>query len=443
MIIPAERDRIVEPYYPVTVGDTEYWRFREHEGQRRVLNSRARYTLALCGTQSGKTVLGPWWLMREVALRGPGDYLAVSPTYKLMALKMLPEFKKLFVKRSALGVYRKGDRIFEFSSKGISTLIGRETQTKTQIFFGHAQDPESLESATAKAAWLDEAGQRKFKLGSWEAIERRLSIYTGRVLLTTTPYYLGWMKTRLHDAALDGDPEVNLVQFASTMNPAFPESEFERMRNKLPPWKFEMMYRGRYVRPAGMIYGCWDDDLNTISPFAIPKHWKRHLGLDFGPVNLAGVFLAEEPDTGRYILYRDYLEGDKTIAKHRADMMAPEPMIPNAVGGSWSEKQWRREFRNNGLPVSRPPINSVEVGIDRVYELVNSRRLLVFNTLESLIDRIKAYTRVIDKDTDEVTEEIQDKNEYHRLDALRYIVSKLLHPVAATEQSHVKPGMRY
>ena len=43
------------------------------------------------------------------------------------------------------------------------------------MYFGHANDPDSLESATAKAAWLDEAAQNKFKLDSWEAILRRLS----------------------------------------------------------------------------------------------------------------------------------------------------------------------------------------------------------------------------------------------------------------------------
>ncbi len=52
----------------------------------------------------------------------------------------------------------------------------------SRILFGYATDPESLESATAKAAVLDEAGQKKFKVGAWQAILRRLALHQGRAL---------------------------------------------------------------------------------------------------------------------------------------------------------------------------------------------------------------------------------------------------------------------
>ena len=53
-----------------------------HRGQREVLASRSPITLALAGTQSGKTALGPWWLdARDAPPRGPGDYLVAGPTY--------------------------------------------------------------------------------------------------------------------------------------------------------------------------------------------------------------------------------------------------------------------------------------------------------------------------------------------------------------------------
>lgn len=36
-----------------------------HAGQARAWNSRARFTAIVAGTQSGKTVFGPVWLLRE------------------------------------------------------------------------------------------------------------------------------------------------------------------------------------------------------------------------------------------------------------------------------------------------------------------------------------------------------------------------------------------
>jgi hypothetical protein len=50
----------------------------------------------LAGTQGGKTSFGPVWLWREMQLRGPGDYLVVTPTFPLLEMKALPTLLQLF-----------------------------------------------------------------------------------------------------------------------------------------------------------------------------------------------------------------------------------------------------------------------------------------------------------------------------------------------------------
>ena len=174
--------------------------FSFHPGQARAWDSKRRIVLMLAGTQSGKTVFGPPWLWREIRARGPGDYLVVAPSYKLMALKALPSFTRLFETQLRLGRYHKGDKVFVVSRSGEQRLFGSTQDEATQIFFGHADDPESLEAATAKAAWLDEPGQKRFKLDSWWAIQRRLALHSGRILATTTPYNLGWLKRQVYDS---------------------------------------------------------------------------------------------------------------------------------------------------------------------------------------------------------------------------------------------------
>ena len=166
-----------------------------HAGQFAALDSSARFILVLAGLQSGKTVTGPIWLYNEIQNRGAGDYLVASPSFPLLNKKALPAFREYFERDLKLGEYKAGAKTFEFSKEGNRRTHG-DTRAHTTIFFGHAQDPDSLESATAKAAWLDEAGQNKFKLESWEAIQGRLSIHQGRALITTTPYNMGWLKTQ-------------------------------------------------------------------------------------------------------------------------------------------------------------------------------------------------------------------------------------------------------
>ena len=121
------------------------------------------------------------------------------------------------------------------------------------MVFGSAVNPESLESATAKAAWIDECGQDDFRLESWEAIQRRLSLHEGRVFGGTTPYNLGWLKQIVYDRWRAGEADFDVIQFRSIDNPAFPISEYERAKRTLPTWKFRTVYDGQFDRPAGLM----------------------------------------------------------------------------------------------------------------------------------------------------------------------------------------------
>src|SRR5919201_1681287 len=67
-----------------------------HPGQWQAWTSQRRLLVVLAGTQSGKTSFGPLWLQREISRCGAGDYLAVTITFPLLKLKMLPEFLRLF-----------------------------------------------------------------------------------------------------------------------------------------------------------------------------------------------------------------------------------------------------------------------------------------------------------------------------------------------------------
>lgn len=209
-------------------------RFNFHRSQLRAWDSDKRVVVICAGNQSGKTVSGPPWLHREIKRCGPGDYLVVAPTFKLLNKKALPQFLQLFETLLKLGRYNKSEHVFNVSPEGEEKLFGSKQDTPTVIFFGYAEDPESLESATAKAAWLDEAGQRKFKLASWQAILRRLGIHEGRVLITTTPYDLDWLKTKLYDPWKAGSELIDWINFESKDNPTFPITEWNRAKADLP-----------------------------------------------------------------------------------------------------------------------------------------------------------------------------------------------------------------
>ncbi len=364
----------------------------------------------------------PHWLYREIQNKGPGDYIVATPTYPLLGIKALPEFRRVFEDYLFLGRYiGSPTHHFTFSQFGEKKTFGNYGRDyRTNVFFGHASDPESLEAATAKAACLDEAGQKNFKLGSWEAIQRRLSIHQGRALITTTIYNLGWLKSQIWDRWRAGDEDIDVINFSSIANPRFPREEFERARRKLPRWKFDMFYKAIFTRPAGLIYDCFDDKLHTVPRFPIPDHWPCFLGLDFGGVHTAGLFYAQEPGTNKFYLYREYMAGGRTVVEHAAKLLENEPGIPFAAGGSKSESQWRQEFAMAGLPVREPVIDSVEVGIDRIYGAHKAGQIIVFDDLAGYLDEKLTYSRELD-DKGEPTEKIEDKESFHFMDAERYL----------------------
>ena len=365
--------------------------------------------------------------MNEIKECGPGDYIVATPTFPLLELKLLPEFKRLFETHFRLGRYTGSPtRKFVFSAAGERALFGETQDTPTQIFFGHAQDPDSLESATAKAAWLDEAGQAKFKKASFDALMRRLAIHRGRVFISTTPYYHGWLKHDLHDKA-DG-VKVEVVRFESRMNPAFSEEEWEDAKARLPAWKFDMFYRALFTKPAGLIYDVFDEERHVVPDFTPPDDWPRAWGFDFGGVNTANVKLARSPE-GIWHLYAEYLTGGKTAKEHATTLVKNDVLPKQSYGGAGSEDNWRAEFTQAGLTINEPPIRDVEVGINRVYELIKTDKLRICERCERILEELRTYSRKLD-DNNEPLEEIEDKNRYHNLDALRYIAAALLEPAS-------------
>jgi hypothetical protein len=339
-----------------------------------------------------------------------------------------------------LGHFVAGKNIFTFSDEGCMRVWGHVPDDPPRVLFGHAGDPESLESATIKAAWLDECGQRGFRLASYEAILGRLSIHQGRVLLTSRPYDLGWMKQLLWDpweSAGRNHPLIDIINFRSIENPAFSREEYYRAKRELPPWKFLMAYDGLFTRPAGLIYTSFDEARHKIPRFAIPPEWPRFVGLDFVGVNTAAIFFAEErvgaKPTGRLIAYREYKAGERSAAEHVYHLMKGEPRIPTCAGGSKSEGQWRREFAAGGtingvhvpgLPIHGPPQPDIEVGINRVFAAFALNKILIFDDLHGFLDELMSYSRELDA-TGEATEKIDDPHAWHWCDSARYLLSYL------------------
>jgi hypothetical protein len=383
-----------------------------HRHQSRVWLSTRRFIALLMGTQGGKTEFAVHWLHREIERCGPGDYLAISATFPLMNLKMVLAFLKVFRDIYKLGTWHAADKVFVFHDG------------ETRVIFGSATNPEQIESATAKAAWLDEAGQTQFRRDTWDAVLRRLSINEGRILITTTLYGVGWLKSEVYDPWKAGDEDFDVIQGDSIDNPAFPEREYYRAQRTMPQWKFNLFYRGMFERPAGLIYDSFDEEVCKIKRFILNKDWPRYVGHDFGPQNTAAIWYAEDPVTTFWYCYRAYKDGGLSAFQHAQkwkDMSQGENIV-RRVGGARHEEGWREDFTAAGWPIMAPAEFEVEVGINRVYGWHKTNKLFVFEDVGLYLDEKNTYSRVLD-DNFQPTEKIANKSAFHLMDAERYILS--------------------
>jgi hypothetical protein len=356
---------------------------------------------------------------------------------------MLPSLREVFEDVTGCGRYWSGDRVIELADPYGQFLARRSTDPMWgRVILRSAEAEGGLESSTARGAWLDEAGQDSFRIESWYAVLRRLSLHRARALLTTTLFNFHWLKSEVHDRAVAGDPDYAVIHFDSTENPAFPPQEWERARRTMPPWRFAMQYQGRYEKPAGSIYDCFDSrpyPFGHVEPsFTPPVSWKRSIGLDFGGQNTAAVFLAQD-EAGLLHAYREYHAGSRTAAEHTKALLKGEPTVPVCVGGSPSEGQWRAEFGAAGLPIHPPAVSDVEVGIGRVYGTLKAKEIVFQAHLDRTLRELQSYSRKLDR-SGEPTEQIENKSQYHACDSLRYIVGCLKRSIPTTTPAVVGPG---
>lgn len=401
-----------------------------HKGQREVLLSNARIRLVVSGAQSGKTSFGPWVVYGEILKRGPGTYLAITTTYDLFKNAMLPQMRLVFEKVLRIARFWRGDRVLEIADPQTGEFYGRSADDPSmwaRILLRSVQSGGSLEAATAKFVWMDEFGMDEWNVDVWEAIRARVTATGGGILGTTTPYNLGWVYSVLYQRWKSGDPEITWFNWPSTANPMFPKEEFETARRTMEEWRFRMRYLGQFAEPPSLVYRLPEDFY--VPRFTIPPHWPVVVGVDFGGANTARVALAQDPDTGKWFVFHEWLGGGIPTVEHAEKAWQDYGLWKGrlrAFGGAPGEGQERRDWAQAGFPVEEPPVAGVETRINAVQQLLREGRLHCFSDLHGLRHEFATYRRKTLSDGT-ILDEIADKNRFHRLDALGYAVVGIMY----------------
>ncbi len=197
-------------------------------------------------------------------------------------------------------------------------------------------------------------------------------------------------------------------------------SKAEMLANT-PPYLRDARSKGTPSLGSGAIFPIPQDDF-VIPAFEIPRHFAKGYGLDVGWNRTAAIFGAHDRDADVLYIFTEHYRGQAEPSVHAAAIKARGEWLigaidPAAKGRSQKDGEALIDnYRALALNLVSAD-NSVEAGIQAVWERLSSGRLKVFSNCTNLLAEHRIYRR-------DEKGAIVKKND-HAMDALRYLVMTL------------------
>jgi len=357
----------------------------------------------------------------------PGNFgLICRKVRATLAQTTIKTFLELVCPRELISNYNK--------SEGLVTL-----HNGSQILFGGLDDPLKLGSLNLGWAGIDEAIESTED--DWRMLEGRLRLINvpHQIFAATNPGPQAHYLYRYFFTERKGE----VYQSGTMDNIRLPDDYKDRVQ------EFEGVYYdryvlGRWVGLEGLVYDSFDEKTCVISRFKIDddahKDWPVYAGHDFGGSNPAAMFYIQDPATGYFYAFAEYLPGSgRSTYQHVLEFkrITGGHNVIKRIGGSHQEQGWRNDYTSQGWPIQEPKeqVRAVDVGIQRVYGQHKLNKVFVFSDLkEYLREKLSYMYQVKDGVT---TDEIEGKSRFHLMDSERYILSDFT-PETATVSNKSK-----
>lgn len=309
----------------------------------------------------------------------------------------------------------------------------------SRIWVAGLDKPGKVLSGQHDLVYVNQA--EEISLADWETLTTRT---TGRAGHVPYPQTIGdanpgppqhWIRQRArqgHLTLLNSTHQDN-PELYDQRTGAMTEGGASRLANlqRLTGSRYQRLYLGLWAAPEGMIYEHFDEARHVVKAQTLPVHWPRFVGIDPTGAQIAAIWVAWDNANMVLNVYREYLQPfGVTTPQHRRtiERMSEGEMIMAYVGGGPSERQQRVDWGG----IEEPGVADVWSGIDRINNLLKEGGIIIHDCCQNLISEIGEYRRVLDRDGT-ATEKIQDKERFHLLDSLRYVVVWLSQPKEHTE----------
>jgi len=292
-------------------------------------------------------------------------------------------------------------------------------------------EPDQLRGPQHAKAWVDEPAKYQYPQETWDNLMFGLRIGDNpQAIATTTPRPIQLILDLIKD------PKVTVTKGHTLENQA------NLAQNAIDYWM--MKYQGTKLgrqelagevleSSEGLVYDAFRPDTCIIPRMAIPPHWPRYFTMDFGRVNTAALWYAQEPATGFFFCYRSYKRKASVIEHTLAfrDLSTGE-IFRRKVGGNHQEQEARDGYTIAGWRLAEPNIsNDRWERIRRVNSLHAQSLIYYFSDLSDVIDEKLSFSYEVN-DHDQVIDKIHQESMYHYMSAEGYLLSEFRPDVVKT-----------
>ena len=363
----------------------------------------------MAGIRGGKTIAGVIEGI-TISLEGWGNFgipnvgCIVAPTYPMLRDVVLVEFFK-YIPNELIEEFNKSEMIVKLNNG-------------SKILFRSADQPDRLRGLDLHWFHFDECAIAKKEAN--DILMGRISQKEGCGFYTTTPKGYNWVYEELYKRWENGDNDIDVIQFKSIDNPYYPPKEIENLKNKYTTEFYMQELEAKFVLYSGLVY----KDFNRISHVidAIPYNKiKRYVaGIDWGYTNPSCILVMGIDGEDNCYVVKEFYDSGKVIDDliEIAIQLKQEFNII-AFYCDPSEPSYIEQFRKVGLN-AKEGNNEIRPGINKITELIKTKKLFVFSNCTNLIREFESYSYPEIKD-EKQPQEIPLKLNDHSMDALRYV----------------------
>ena len=307
----------------------------------------------------------------------------------------------------------------------VATVLVKHVSGKnSKLWFkSYEQGKEQWMGIAVDACWLDEEPPQDIYS---QALRASLKT-NGLIWMTFTPE--SGMTNTVAQFLNNIKPGQQLVNATWEDAPHLNEQAKQQILEGLPPHERKMRSQGLPILGSGLVFPI-DEESLKIEAFAIPAHWPRIAGIDFGWDHpTAVVWAAWDRDQDSLYIYDTYRMSGETPTMHAASIKLRGPEVPVAwphdgmqhdkgSGVALKDQYVRLGINMLGQHATNPDgSNSVEPGIMDMLTRMQTGRFKVFEHLSNWFEELRMYHRQDGK----IIKERDDL-----MSATRYLVMSLM-----------------